>query len=59
MGHCPETIQNVVVTKFATAAAAAIAFSVNPGLADFQHSMPRLSIASIDATVLDFRQAIK
>ena len=32
MGYYPETIVNVVVTKFANAAAAAIAFNVNPGI---------------------------
>ena len=34
--YYPETIENVVVTKFATAAATAITFSVNPGLQDIQ-----------------------
>ena len=36
MGYCPETIVNVIETKFATAAAAAIAFNVNPGLVSYQ-----------------------
>ena len=32
MGYCPETIVNMIVTKFAIVAAAAIEFNVNPGL---------------------------
>ena len=34
MGYYPKTIENVIVIKFPTAAAAALAFNVNPGLGD-------------------------